>query len=212
MLMALGVFAGVVLLVVGFIVWRLVATVTATNRVYRQALARVAPVSEALARGESPRPEDLERSASAADSRKALYDVLARAERLALFPPAYRTWEKMAEADLVLWLCHPNELATAPGAIELMARLPAPQQADGLGREYFLFRFRTLPPHWAAGDGWMAGVAGPYVSSNDPAPHASGTFSRFEAYDAHSPEEHVRRAIEAAGGVSGAEGRAGNPA
>jgi hypothetical protein len=123
-------------------------------------------------------------------TRKVLYEVLAEHDQIELFPQEQRTWEALAEADLVAWLCHPNELGAPPDEIELTKQLPVPGEAAGSHR-YFLFRYRTHAPHWAAGDGWMAGVAGPYDVEKEPEPHASGTFSRFEAYDSRTPEEHV---------------------
>jgi hypothetical protein len=117
-----------------------------------------------------------------------LFEVLRDAEKSDLFPKAFRTWPAMAEADLVAWLCHPNELQAAPDEVELMATVPAPGAPT---THYFLFRYKTHAPHWAAKDGWMAGVAGPYDLSKAPEPYAPGTFSRFEAFDSRTPEEHV---------------------
>jgi hypothetical protein len=97
----------------------------------------------------------------------------------------------MAEADLVVWLNHPNELGSVPDEMELMASLPVPA-AGSEGQRYFLFRYRMRPPHWAAENGWLAGVAGPYAINGPVLSGASGTFSRFEPYDSKSPEEHVR--------------------
>ena len=58
--------------------------------------------------------------------------------------------------------------------------------------EVYLFRFRTVPPHWSADDGWMAGVAGPYLKRETPSPEAhGGTFSQFTPWDSKTPEEHV---------------------
>jgi hypothetical protein len=67
--------------------------------------------------------------------------------------------------------------------------------ATGLPRgiyDYFLFRFRTHPPHWAAKDGWMAGVSGPFRRSDQPTTEALGeTFSSFDPWDSKKPEQHV---------------------
>jgi hypothetical protein len=58
--------------------------------------------------------------------------------------------------------------------------------------DYYLFRFRTLAPHWAAKDGWIAGVSGPFRRKEEPTTNAlGGTFSRFNAWDKKTPEEHV---------------------
>jgi hypothetical protein len=117
-----------------------------------------------------------------------LHDVLTESGKVSLFPKEFLTWETMAEADLVKWLCHPNELGAPPDEMELMAKLPAPGQP---GLHCFVFRYRMQPPHWRASDGWTAGVAGPFDLAQTPVPHGRGTFSRFEAFDARTPEEHA---------------------
>ena len=58
--------------------------------------------------------------------------------------------------------------------------------------DYYVFRFRTYPPHWMAEDGWLAGVAGPFLRKDAPSTTAYGeTFSTFEPWDSATPEEHV---------------------
>ena len=69
----------------------------------------------------------------------------------------------------------------------------APARALHTDVHYFVYRFRMHPPHWAAKDGWTAGVAGPHNLKAEPMPGGRHTFSRFEAYDSCSPEEHVER-------------------
>ncbi len=192
MKLALALGGLLVLLLVGFVGWRYHATVKGGERVYRQALDRIAPVLRALEAGETPRPEDLARFARASETRKALFESLREYRRLDLFPREQVTWEALAEADLVLWLWHPSELGAPPDEIELMKQVPAPGAEDSHGLRYYVFRFRTKPPHWAAENGWMAGVAGPYPTAEAPRPYARGTFSRFEAYESRAPEEHVR--------------------
>jgi hypothetical protein len=174
-----------------FVLWRLWATLAGARAAYRRLLERIGPVKARLVAGQEPDAADLERFARDRETRKVLYEALEHHDKLALFPPQYLTAEAMAEADLVQWLCHPNELGTAPDEMELMATVPAP--AEGFaGQRYFVFRYRTKPPHWAAPDGWLAGVAGPYSPDGPPVSSASGTFSRFEAYEARTPDEHVR--------------------
>jgi hypothetical protein len=174
-----------------FIVWRLWDTYTGGGRSYVQLAARIESVERRLVAGENPDPADLERFAQDRATRKVLYDALEHHEKLPLFPSKYRTREAMAEADLVVWLNHPNELGSVPDEMELMATLPVPA-AGFENQRYFLFRFRMKPPHSAAKDGWLAGVAGPYPIDGPVGSGASGTFSRFEPYDSKSPEEHVR--------------------
>jgi hypothetical protein len=187
--MLLYIVGGFAALVAAFVIWRLYATIVGGRRAYKARLDTIAPVTEALSAGRQPNEADLQRFARDRKTRQVLHDVLAEVQKLHLFPKEFLTWPALAEANLVGWLCHPNELQVAPDEIELMATLPAPGAPD---THYFLFRYRTHEPHWAAKDGWTAGVAGPYDLTKPPAPYAPGTFSRFEAFDSRTPEEHVR--------------------
>jgi hypothetical protein len=180
-----------VLAVGGLVVWLLWRTHAGTADAHRQLSQRIAPVESRLAAGQNPDAAELERFARDRETRRVLYDALEKRQMLHLFPTAYRTQEALAEADLVLWLAHPNELAAPPDEIELMAMVPLPGQSLP-GLRYYVFRFRTKPPHWAAEDGWMAGVAGPFAAAGPPEASGAGTFSRFESYDSRTPEEHVR--------------------
>ncbi|HEY7501679.1 MAG TPA: hypothetical protein VH740_24380 [Vicinamibacterales bacterium] len=192
---------GLVAVVVLFVIWRIYATIAGGNRAYKARLAAIEPITKALAEGRSPSDADVLRFARDRVTRQVLFEVLRDAGNIDLFPSELRTWPLLAEADLVAWLCHPNELQAPPDEIELTATLPAP---GAPATHYFLFRYKKNPPHWAAKDGWMAGVAGPYDLTKDPEPYAPGTFSRFEAYDSRTPEEHVaihhRLVIERKGG------------
>src|SRR5262245_36369873 len=136
--------AGFVALVVAFVVWRVFATIVGGRRAYRALAMRIAPVLEALDGGTEPRREDLVRFAGDRETRRVLHDALSQHEKLALFPREFLRWELMAEADLVGWLCHPNELGCLPDEIELMAQVPAPAGAFA-GATYFVFRYRTKP-------------------------------------------------------------------
>ena len=180
---------GVVAIVAVLVAWRLWATLAGGRKAYLRLAAQIRPVEDRLIAGQDPDPADLERFAGNRETRKVLHDALTRHGKVELFPSRYLTVPAMAEADLVAWLCHPNELGTPPDEIELMARVPAPG-GDFAGQDYCVFRYRTKPPHWAAKDGWLAGIAGPYATGVAPSAGA-GTFSRFEAFDSRTPEEHV---------------------
>ena len=187
-LITIGVLVAIAAIVIVWLVW---ATFAGGRRSYATLAARIEPVVKRLIAGEPPNPADLERFAQDRETRKVLYDALERHQKLDLFPASFLTAEALAEADLVVWLNHPNELAALPDEIELMATLPAPG-ADSERQRYFVFRYRMNPPHWRAKDGWLAGVAGPYPVDGPVAPHATGTFSRFEPYDSKPPEAHLQ--------------------
>jgi hypothetical protein len=187
-LIGCGVLAGLVALLSGWLYWRIV---TGGEKSYRQLATKIQAVETRLAAGQDPDPADLERFARDRATRRVLYDALQRHQKLSLFPSRYRTQESMAEADLVVWLTHPNELASVPDEMELMASLPVPGPGFD-GQRYHLFRFRTQPPHWAADKGWLAGVAGPYLGDGSLEKTAPGTWSELEAFDSRTPEDHVR--------------------
>lgn len=136
--------------------------------------------------------------ASAAETRNWLYRNLQSLGREELFPEKFQTQEHFAESDMVNWLAYPTELGRVPDEIELMEVIPVESPEGPMS--YYLFRFRTHPPHWAAEDGWMAGVSGPF-RRGVLSPDAYGdTFSTFESWDAKTSEEHleeIRSLIEA---------------
>lgn len=187
-LIIVGSVAGLILL---FILWLIYRAIAGGRRAYLRLAARISPVVTALAAGKDPDPHDLMAYARDRVTRKVLYDALEFHKKVHLFPKEFLTHEALAEADLVAWLCHPNELGSPPDDIQLTARIPPPGGGSP-SSSYFLFKYRMMPPHWAAKDGWMAGVAGPFDLTADPVTSAPGTFSRFEAYDSRTPEEHVR--------------------
>jgi hypothetical protein len=134
---------------------------------------------------------DLVEVAASAEVRNWLWRELEGMGRSDLFPAAYATQAALAEGEMVDWLVYPTELARVPDEIQLMAVIP--QLLDEGEAEFYVFRYRTLPPHWAAEDGWMAGVAGPFFTAQSPSPEAyGGTFSTFEAWGSKSAEEHLQ--------------------
>jgi hypothetical protein len=146
--------------------------------------------------GKEPPHEPLKEIAQSSETRNWVYRGLAELDRLDLFPTEYATPEAFAEAEMVDWLTYPTQLGCVPDEIELMAVIPENHEA-GAGESY-VFRFRTLPPHWAAKEGWMAGVAGPFLLVESPSPDPrGGTFSTFAGWDEYSPEEHLRKTKEA---------------
>lgn len=135
--------------------------------------------------------DTLDRIAADAEIRNKLFELLERSGRADLFPPRYKTQEAFAESAMVGWLVYPTELGQVPDEIELMKVLTSGK--PGEEEDFYVFRFRMDEPHWAAKDGWMAGIAGGFAHRNQPTITADGhTFSGFTAWDSQSPEEHLR--------------------
>lgn len=194
--LALGCMAGVLVLLVmiggvAFLYWRYVSAGLAQQEA--RIAAKLAPIRSAMTGGSKPDPETIARLAADPDIRNTLYDELKQHGMEDAFPAKFRTTEAHAESELVYWLGHPNELQQPPDQIELMKVVSMPSGTSLGDVDYYLFRYRTNAPHWAADDGWMAGVAGPYVKGRPLDEQSTGaTYSEFEAYDAMTPEQHVQ--------------------
>lgn len=194
MKIALIIIGIVVVLIVAFGVWRYFATVIGGLRRDQALVAEIQPIIMAIREGGEVPMDQIARLAERTDTRSALYRALHEIDRSDLFPEQYRELKQIAESDLVVWLLHQNELGAKPDEIEL-ARVIEKVEGDPIEEKYrfFVFKFRTHPPHWAAKDGWMAGVAGPYCDGEDPLQSPPGVFSRFEAFDSATPEEHLQK-------------------
>ena len=127
------------------------------------------------------------------EMRNLFYSELVKLHQESRFPRHFRTQEAFAgrfRHGAVAGV--PDGIEPAPDKIELMKVVDVDTgPPDGVISVY-LFRFRTLGDHWAAKDGWMAGVAGGYRKADQPTTLAQGqTFSTFKKYDAQPPEKHV---------------------
>lgn len=137
--------------------------------------------------GQDVSADMFESVAASPEVRNLLYVGLASLKRLDLFPSRFASQQAFAEADMVNWLTYPTELGRTPHEIELMATF----DGDSGQQRYYLFRFRTHAPHWAAEDGWMAGLSGPFdVASMPTTEGGDSTFSDFTKWDEKTPKDH----------------------
>jgi hypothetical protein len=121
--------------------------------------------------------------------RHGVFRTLESYQKLDLFPAEFLNQEKGAECLLVNWLEFPTELGHAPDEIELFAKVPP--QGDG-SSDYYVFRFRTTTPQWAARNGWMIGVAGPYGKESPPYDAPRRIYSRFNSMETTSALNEVQ--------------------
>jgi len=121
--------------------------------------------------------------------RNAVFRTLDAYNRKDLFPTKYFTHEKGAESFLVNWLEFPTELGTAPDEIELFTKVTL-NELELL--DYYVFKYRTQTPHWAAQYNWMLGVSGPYRRESNPFDVPLRVFSRFKPVENISPEIEVQ--------------------
>jgi hypothetical protein len=143
-----------------------------------------------LRAGKQLSPFEIEKFADGIDTRQDFYNLLDEVGELKLFPAKYNTFEKAAETIMTGWLLFPTELDTVPSKIELVESVSFSEH-DSLFT-YYVMRFKTEEPHWAAKDGWMVGVVGPYFATSHPYDWTSGTFSRFTRIDETTPEKEVK--------------------
>jgi hypothetical protein len=134
----------------------------------------------------------LERAAADPWVRNRLFDALNEMGKGERFPDEWATQEAFAEGALVDWLAYPTELGRSPDETELMKTYwQDTGQPDGV-LTWYLFRFRTKPPHWASKNGWMAGVAGPFKKSEAPSTTTYGdTFSTLTPWAEKTPRQHL---------------------
>lgn len=125
----------------------------------------------------------LARIGASAEMRNWLIEELARTHDLAKLPERYRSQAAIAESEMVQWLTFPTELGHVPEAIELAKVVGF---ASGNGPvDLYVFKIKT-------DDGWVAGVAGPYLRDQEPTTESLGdTFSAFEPWSAKTPEQHA---------------------
>ena len=119
--------------------------------------------------------------------RHAVYQMLGAYDMSALFPAEYLTHEKGAESFLVTWLEFPTELGRAPDEIELLTKITLEENE----LDYYVFKYRTIKPKWAAKLNWMMGVSGPYSTNSLPYDVPKRIFSRFNTVNSVSAKNEV---------------------
>lgn len=145
--------------------------------------------STKLNAGEEPSTAETDSLAKSIETRADFYTLLTQYHKEALFPKAYYSFEKAAESVLTNWLVYPTELDTIPSAIEFVEKVDLKEKDTTF--IYYVLRYKTEEPHWAAKDGWMLGVVGPYFQDSKPYDWTTGTFSRFSKVGETSPEKEV---------------------
>jgi hypothetical protein len=143
-----------------------------------------------LQRGDAVEKKVFERIAASDEVRGKLFNLLGQRGRTQDFPAAYATQEALARARMVDWLAWDDGLGCVPRKIELGKVVTIGDD------DWFVFRY-SVEGSRREDKQPLAGVAGPYQRAEQPTVEAGErTSSRFEGYDAHTPEEHVQAAIE----------------
>jgi hypothetical protein len=178
-----------VLLISGVWLYRDLYLCYRANSAVVQKLKMVGPLIRKLASKEIISDDEILTLAKDPALRCGIFRVLDAYGQNQLFPGKYLTQEKAAESFLVSWLEYPTELGKAPDEIELMEKITLQENEELV---YYVFKFRTIMPHWAARSNWMIGVVGPYQPKTPPFQEPLRVYSRFNQLQRVSPESEAK--------------------
>lgn len=154
---------------------------------------RVKPLYDKLKTGHDLTSAEVKPFAADLLSRETTYQLLSEHQKSSLFPEELFTIEKAAESNLANWLEFPTELDACPDEIEHIKRVGIDFDEQNHMVFYEVFKYKTHEPHWAAKDGWILGVVGPYFEDSKPYDFPQATFSRVSStLEKTSPDEEAK--------------------
>ncbi|MET0394318.1 MAG: hypothetical protein ABW019_14325 [Chitinophagaceae bacterium] len=178
--------------VIVFIVYRTARIKRQTATLNTDRFERVKPLNAKLESEETVTRQDVLPYAQNILTRELTFQLLTNHSKTDLFPEEYYTLIKGAESNLANWLEFPTELDACPDEIEHVKRVSIDFDGQNNFVHYEVFRYRVNEPHWAAKDGWMLGVVGPYFDDSKPYHFPHATFSRVTStIDKVTPEEEA---------------------
>lgn len=157
-------------------IYRYFAFKRESAEIHKLRFERIQPLFEKLESGNEISETDVLQYAHDNKTREMTYQILAEYKKTDLFPKEYLTIESGAESNLVNWLEFPTELNKSPDDIKHVQKVTI--KFDGNEVFYHVFKYMTNEPHWAAENGWMLGVVGPYFDDSKPYDFPAATFSR----------------------------------
>ena len=176
-----------------FAVYRLSIVKRRNKKLGEERFERVKVLYDKLESGTALTEIDVKPFAQNTLTREVAYQLLNEHNKTNLFPKAYYTIVKGAESNLVNWLEFPTELGASPDEIEHVKRVTFDFDEESNFVHYEVFKYRVDEPHWAAKDGWMLGVVGPYFDDSKPFDFPNATFSRVSStVDKVTPDEEAR--------------------
>lgn len=153
---------------------------------------RIKPLYQKLENSIYISPDEVYAYAANILSREDTYTLLQVYKQESLFPAEFNTVIKAAESRLANWLEFPTELGKCPDEMEFVKQVTILFNNNEEEKTYYqVFRFKTHAPHWAANDGWIMGVAGPYFDDT-PAYGGAMAFSRFVVEGNTTPEQEAQ--------------------
>lgn len=163
-------------LILAHILWAILSVARGMRQRDRKLIARLEPVRRKLSSGETVTPDEIEALAARPELRFMLFSMLRERQRPELLPRDYSSSVAQGESALAYWMMHPHELQDTPAAIELVETIKRP--IEGEESDFHVYRYRMTPGHWAAGESWLFGLAGPMHSGIEPYSKRPSAFSR----------------------------------
>jgi len=185
----------IVLAMVMFIIYRSITVKKQNIAINRKRFERIKPLYDQLENGDNLTQQDVYKYAKDKKTRDAAYQLLKDYNKSDVFPSEFYTIISAAESSLTNWLEFPTELDAVPDEIEHVKRVTIDfggQHEQKTFFHYEVFKFRINETHWAAKNGWMLGVVGPYFDDSNPYDH-TGAFSRLSSRSETTlPEEEAK--------------------
>jgi hypothetical protein len=186
------------ILFVAFIWWRFTSVARGARQRDEKLLAVLDPISEKLSKQEIVTSHEIADLSRQPQYRPMLYQMLKHFERLELFPTEALSIPAQGAGVLAYWMMHPNELQDVPKEIELVEEIE--RDLQGERGKFLVFRYQMPPGHWAEMDGWLLGLAGPFLAKDVPYSGVAVGFSRCgDKYGEVQPHELVDSYIDLVG-------------
>jgi hypothetical protein len=176
MLKIFAIVALLIVLIVGYIVWQLIAVNTRARLRDQKLVARLDPIGKKIEAGEAVSPQEIDALAVHPEIRHMLFAALRNMNRPDLLPTNYSSSVSQGESAFAYWCMHPNELGDPPQAIELVETVK--RTIDGQELDFHVYRYKMPSAHPDAAAGWLLGVVGPMRLGPEPYSEMPGAFSR----------------------------------
>ncbi|MBT1697441.1 hypothetical protein KK083_11175 [Fulvivirgaceae bacterium PWU4] len=192
MSIGLIIIAVIVAIVVIFVVYRLIIVKRQNSKLNKERFERIKPLYDKLESKQAITIQDVFPFAKNLLTREVTFQLLSDHNKTDLFPAEFFTLVKGAESNLANWLEFPTELDACPDEMEHVKRVTIDFDGHKNYVHYEVFKYRVNEPHWAAKDGWILGVVGPFFDDSKPYDHPGATFSRINSILKVSPDEEAK--------------------
>ncbi len=180
--------AGIVVALIAFVVWRIGSVGRGARQRDTRILRELAELEAGLRSGREVSAAEIATLASKPHLRRLLFAMLREHARGERFPEEHLSRRSQAEAALVYWMMHPNELQDPPAELEHVVTLS--RDVVDKKAEFEVFRYKMPVGHWA-GSEWILGLAGPFFAGDSPYGGPATGWSLASDTEEHATPESV---------------------